>query len=832
MDDVNKYVREYQSHPGKTLSSHILGVYNRAIEIWDSPVVALASKSHDFGKLNPNFSIKLNGGNYRDLYTSHAYLSYLSLLSYYSATKQTGAITSIKHLIIASICVIKHHGGLRNLDHIVNTEERDRLFEFLKTAPEIPIYEFSRLVDFDTINVPFKVIRNMDKKAFSYLFIDYSLKEKILPTRSDRLNFFLEMRMCFSALVYGDKGDAGNQAMSEVRKRQIKFVNNYPKKINKFLGKLSKKPTNPLNTSRTHMREIAVSNLKRILTEDPDQRTFVMTYPTGAGKTIIMLTLAEVICSLRGPYRIIYSIPFLSITEQIFGIIEEEIFSKDNSSIKRIDSKSLPVEKYDFEEVDRSILFKMVGRFKKLFGGKDIKEEMVEKLLRQDYMESSFDYSLIVTTFVQLFQGFTTASNRGLMRFSHLSGSILLIDELQALPPSLYTFFVALIDAFCKKFNSYAIFSTATMPHLEIPVTDPKAIEMFKDYKKPPEIGDLKFYNDPIFNRYEIRVLHPLYNLFTICTEISKSQVPTLAVFNTVKDSREAYKIIKEIVDCPVYLMNSGFHAADRRSILKKVKNHILKNERVIMVSTQLIEAGVDIDFHVVYRDIAPLPNVIQTSGRCNREGKLDKGIVYLFRLYNEDFTKLRAEYIYNGDNDGPFLNYALNVFFRATSQTIFEEKDLLPLQMGFFKFISHNFKLGYWKENDNFIDQINSFRYGDIGEFTLIPKSRYGVQEQFYVPWGHDDDSYEILNRYIAELTINDTKEHEPGKDVIKESLALKKSMGEHVKKMRDRVVTANIPEDVDINQFIDSSYEHDLCHIYKLKFGFYDSEFGLKIT
>lgn len=831
MDDVNRYVLKYESHPGKPLYVHTTGVRNRALTVWDSPVVSLSANSHDFGKLNPNFKMKLKGGNTSNLYSSHAYLSYLSLLSYYSARKLTGAILSIKDLIMASVCVIKHHGGLKNFDEIINIDERNRLFEFLKTSPFIPVYEFSRLINFDNIDIPFELIKSIDRKRFSYLFTDCDLRDKVLPSRSDRLHFFMETRMCFSALVYGDKGDAGSQDMTSVLKQQKKFRAKYPQYLDNFLKVLSTKPKNKLNIVRTQMREVAVKNLETSLKENPDQRSFVITYPTGAGKTIIMLTLAKIICLLRGPRRIIYSIPFLSITEQIFGIIEKDIFPKDSNSIKRIDSKALPVEEYNFDELDRSILSKIVNRFKKLFGKKDIKEETIEKLLRQDYMEASFDYSLIVTTFVQLFQGFTTASNRGLMRFSHLKGSILLIDELQALPPSLYTFFVALIDAFCKKFDSYAIFSTATMPHLEIPDTDKKAQDMFKDYKKPPEIGDLSFYNNPIFNRYEIRVLNPIYNIFTICHEIIKTQVPTLAVFNTVNDSREVYKLIKAMVNCPVYLMNSNFHAADRRVILEKVKGHLTRRERVIMVSTQLIEAGVDIDFDVVYRDVAPLPNVIQTSGRCNREGKLDKGIVYLFRLFNDDFTKLRASTIYNGDNDGPFLEYALKVFFGSNSQTVFEEKDLLPIQMGFFKFISHNFRIGTWGENKNFIEQINSFRYGDIGEFTLIPKSRYGIQEQFYVPVDDNDNAYEILNEYIADLALNDDQGAKPGKDFIRESLALKKRMNEHVKKMRDRVVTANIPADIDVHTLSDSSYEHDICHIYKLRAGLYDSEFGLKI-
>lgn len=835
MDDV-RYIKLYESHPGKTLIKHTIGVCDKATQIWDSPVVRIASKGHDFGKLNINFGKKLGGEDCTGLYTSHAYLSYLTLISYYLERKTTGIIPSLRDLIVAAVCVIKHHGALRNFDEIINPEERDRLFEFLKDDPYFPVHEFMKQIGFDTTGRPINhrlCIGN--QKIFGAIFTDLKLLNREIPTRYDRLNLFLDTRMCFSALVYGDKGDAGGHDLSDSKKKQSKFMKEYYKKVNRYLDELSKKPATPLNTVRTEMREVALSNLREALRVNPDQRVFLVTYPTGSGKTVIMLSLAGVLHEMIGYDRIIYSIPFLSITEQIFSIIEENIFPEDSEVLKRIDSKASPNEDYDFEAVDKTFLRKALSFFKKILKGKNLKEEAIERLLREDYMESAFDYSLIVTTFVKLFQGFTTSSNRGLTKFSHFKGAILLIDEFQALPTSMYTFFTALIDAFCRKFGSCAVVSTATMPHLEIPITDSESLDMFRDYRPPVEIGDHSYFQHQIFNRYEIRVLKSIYTRFTISQEIAKSKVPTLAVFNTIRDSKEVYLILKAALDCPVYLLNSNFHPESRREILRKVKLHLANRERVFLISTQLIEAGVDIDFDVVYRDIAPIPNIIQTAGRCNREGKLGRGIVYLFQLYDDDLDKLRAKTIYNGKYDGVFLNYTFKVFFNnPNNQTVFEEKDLFTIQTNFFKTISSNFRLGVWeskeKNETSMVDQITKFQYGDIGQFRLIPESKFGLQVQFYVAYGPDDDSYEKLHEYLADQAIYEASPTQD-KDKIKILLAHKKRIDDQIKVMRDRIVQANLPLDANLLDYTEDDYESQICQIYKLRDNLYDNEFGLTI-
>ena len=141
--------------------------------------------------------------------------------------------------------------------------------------------------------------------------------------------------------------------------------------------------------------------------------------------------------------------PFLSITEQVQEIISNIL----NIDVLSVNSKSFNerIEKAQQEyETEQS-------------------SEKLKALLVEDFIENTFDHPFIITTFVQLFETLLSNRNSTLLKLPNFANRIFLIDEVQALPPRLYIFFTAWLDAFCKMNNSYAILSTATMPYLGIP---------------------------------------------------------------------------------------------------------------------------------------------------------------------------------------------------------------------------------------------------------------------------------------------------------------------------------------------------------------------------
>jgi CRISPR-associated endonuclease/helicase Cas3 len=843
---ISKYIKSLKSHPDKTLIDHIIGVKDRGLTLLSDYRVRTCALFHDVGKMTKNFQIKLAGENVTGLYSNHAYLSYYTLLNYVAQYRcRPGLVTNKEDLILIGTCILKHHGGLPNLPEIINIEEWDRMKAFLLTNPFMPADELLSALGLDRDALHFSLQEIPLKNIISGnrgLYSSSSLRSTI----NDPLRFFFDLKMCFSAIVAADKGDAGRHKITTEATRKIEEV--YKTRINTYLNSFNARRATELNAVRTEIRDNCITNLSQAMTDHPDQHTFSLTEPTGSGKTAILLTLANEIMQRKRVSKVIYSIPFLSITEQVYGIIED-IFNSEQGCLKRIDCKAQP--EFDASEIyddygEENLLKKLKSMMRKIFKGKTIRDEAVENLLREDYQESTFDYPLIVTTFVQFFQSFTTASNKGLMRFSSLQNSVFLIDEIQALPSRLYSFFVALLDEFCRRYNSYAIISTATMPSFDIPSNAKDARNMFRNYRCPIEIGNIDHFNREVFNRYELHVDKIRTGIKGLVSRIIQETEPTLVVLNTINDSRRVYEALKASANCPVKLMNSNFHSKDRRTILSRCQAMLdesrLSGTKFFFVTTQLIEAGVDIDFPVMYRDIAPLPNLIQTSGRCNREGLLRnpdgsrrRGVVNIFLLKEDNKNMLRAQYIYNG-LDSSFLDYAIRVLV-SVPQQIFEERDLFNLQRGYFTYMSQRLIFGAWEKDSkhcDFVQQIRDFKFKEIGAYTVIPAKQYGIQERFYVPINGNDDSYERLLELLAEKENLDQLGSQAGKDTLREIIFRGTQVHGHLKKMMDRVVQVNIA-DTDLKSMV--VYENQCCYMYKLKPGFYTvgpdghSEYGLLV-
>ena len=238
-----------------------------------------------------------------------------------------------------------------------------------------------------------------------------------------------------------------------------------------------------------------------------------------------MLSLASEIIKTTGPKRIIYSLPFLSITEQVEAEVLK-IYKGYEEYIQRIDSKS---ENRRFSELQNEL-------------DADASEEKIKEASILELKEKSFSYPLIITTFVRLFETFLGNENAELLKLPNFSNTVLLIDEIQALPPRLYGFFVAYLDRFCSKFNSFAIISTATQPNYKIPSNARDALHFFKDYVEPWSLLKTKYFNSPLFNRYELRIQKAPVSLEQVKESILKCNSSVLVILNTIDDTKDLYR--------------------------------------------------------------------------------------------------------------------------------------------------------------------------------------------------------------------------------------------------------------------------------------------------
>lgn len=790
---------DYQSHPDKPLSKHIEGVLKGVKLRTNLKIAEIAALFHDLGKINPNFQKKLNPGFARQIdnetnsdYSNHAYLSAFSFLCFCTANQ--------KHILeqfkgekewIASILSIiaHHHGNLPDFPHILKICELERLFHFVDAKPFLPISDYL----------------NSKLPHNQFIVVEQPYKEKLcqsIPIRlvksiKNPLKYFFDTQFAFSCLIAADKEDASGYKQ---KKESINdFCSQYHKKLNEYISNLGQ--NTELNKLRTQIRIESQQNIIKELKNG--KRLFSLTAPTGSGKTLMLLTLAGEILKAQNNLRIIYALPFLSITEQVDKICKE-IFTDLDSFIRRIDSKS---ENLTFEEIQEAL---------------DNQPEELKNILHNQMAEDTFDYPFIITTFVRLFETLLSNKNATLLKLPNFSNCIFLIDEIQALPPRLYGFFVAMLDAFCRKFNSYAVLSTATMPNFELPENNKHNLNIFfNNYETPPELLSFNYFKHSLFDRYTIHRIPDSVNICELRELVINENSAVLVILNTIQDTKDLYNSLNEDIDeRQIILLNTHFTPNDRKKKIRKTNKLLKRRIKFIMISTQLIEAGVDIDFPIVYRDISPVPNVIQSAGRCNRNGKRQQtGKMVLFDLINHN--KSRSTLIYKG-KDSKFLGYAKETL----SGKIFQEIDLLDIQKGFFDDIQLNTIFGYHEGKQfesgeiDFIEAIQKLSFNEIGKFRLIDENRFGEEYRYYIPIDENDQNYEQLQTFVDELKEIDFNNYELRKT--------KKIQIENLlKKMAGQIVQVRLrKEDVKPVPIYDAC-----CGVFKISKKTYDIKEGIKL-
>jgi CRISPR-associated endonuclease/helicase Cas3 len=733
-------MKTFYSHPDKLLSEHLLGVVEKTRRRTPLRMAEIAALFHDLGKINPNFQRKLQGEKEVG-YSSHAYLSALAWLCYCQVNKE-----KLKDLIgidpahdlpsIFSIAamIARHHGNLPNLekDGFFKEREQKALREFLElaSADDLPISEFlQQISEHHSFDIkPSSQLMDILIFEFQWGF------QHVLEHIEDPLDFFMNTQFSFACLIESDKRDAGNNVQFNKERYGIYIKQNFAARLEKYVQELPQK--SDFDSLRTEMRVQAVENIAQGLSER--KRVFTLSAPTGAGKTLMLLSLAAEVLKHDAELNIIYALPFLSITEQT-EVICKSIYCDESRAVLRIDSKS---ENKEIDRIQREL-------------DANPTDDNLCRLMREIFSESTFDHPFIITTFVQLFEALVSNRNSTLLRLPNFARTIFLLDEIQALPPRLYTFFTAYLDEFCRKFDSYAIISTATMPYVEIPDKDVPCDEnprlLFKRYNKPCELLNKSFYRRDTFNRYSITRLERDDLHFEDLSDIIRRQSKScLVILNTIDDTKQLHNALSRGEDIlhndEFVLLNSHFTPNDRERKIELCKQRLRDNKRVVLISTQLIEAGVDIDFPLLYRDMCPLPNLIQSAGRCNRNGKQPSGEVYLFELKKEN-GKASASYIYEHD-----LGWFLNFTKEHVKGTI-PEKEMYAVQQKFFHRVEQDLHVGLHKQAGgeiNMVRCINHMAFDDLGKFRLIDEESFGTQFRYYVK---DDGKFEELQERLTQL-------------------------------------------------------------------------------
>jgi CRISPR-associated endonuclease/helicase Cas3 len=770
-----------RSHPDKLLLDHVNGVTENTKKLTNSRIAELVAIYHDLGKINPNFQNKLDPDKTVNGYANHSYLSAYTFFCAFGCSRQN--MEALKQflevdtfnqndLIALTVSIAKHHGNLPDFSptdysgtgaSILSKEENAAMFKFLDKEKDLPIFEFvNHFISIDD----FRQLLTNPRVQQGYI------GQLVFKGENNKsaLDFFLINQFVFASVIQADKADAAkfdnfiDNQFNDVEA----FSNVFSSQLDIYFGKLNQ--DSALNQLRTTIRRNAVINIQKELKHD--KRVYELTAPTGSGKTLMLLSLASVIINAKGAKRIIYGLPFLSITEQVESEVLK-IYPESIEYIQRIDSKS---ENNRFEDLQKEL------------ENNPTEEKILEANLLE-FQENTFAYPFIITTFVRFFETLLSNRNAELLKLPNFSKCIFLLDEIQALPPRLYGFFVAYLNKFCEKFDSYAIISTATQPNFNIPQNNPNANKFFPDYKTPTPLLPLSYFENDLFNRYQIE-----FNKEPIELEILKEQIllenqSTLIILNTIDDTIELFKLLKDELDSEeILLLNTHFTPEHRKQKIAFAKERLNQKRRIIVVSTQLIEAGVDIDFPILYRDFATVSSIVQSAGRCNRNGKLESfGKVKLIKLRNKG--KIRSDIIYRG-KDSEILSLTKNSFIKNH----YQEKELLEVQKQFFNQIQSDLDWAKHsqkgiKPDFDFIKDIQECQFDKIGKFQLIDKQLFGEEVQYFVSKNDCDNQFEELLQLHDELI-----------DLLKDSVEYsllkmkKKSIETHLKKMSGQIVQVRL--------------------------------------
>nr|WP_314786610.1 CRISPR-associated helicase Cas3' [uncultured Campylobacter sp.] len=390
---------------------------------------------------------------------------------------------------------------------------------------------------------------------------------------------FINFKSLYSNLVYSDKFEA----IFSMPKQETK---NIP--IDALEGNIK---TLPPNKKRDEFRNFVLNNF------DEDYKLFTLTAPTGYGKTLTALNFALKF----NKSRIIYALPFTSIIDQTYDIIAK-IYKNSDISVSKAHHKTM---------IDEKNL---------------TKEDRYSKI---KFLMESFSGEINVTTLYQLIFALFGNKNKDNIKFNQLKNSVVIIDEAQAIPYNFRKDFILLCEIISRRLGTIFIFMSATMPVIKS--------ENFK------EISNLDYFSKQ--DRYVIKWLDVSGEedlLEKICETASDKN--TLVVVNTIKKAQELFVKLREKFNC--FCLNGYMYDDHKHATIEAVKRAINTNKddpltsKILLISTQSIEAGVDLDFDVGFREVSPISSVIQTAGRVNRHFGEIRGGLYVFPEISK-FTNL-----------------------------------------------------------------------------------------------------------------------------------------------------------------------------------------------
>ena len=693
---------------------------------------------HDFGKINSQFQIDkmLNEKilKMEDKYnilgvlaSDHSLLSASMFIAYYFEkiialieTVETKKIVILLEILFSlSYTISKHHGNLDNFEEYIEKLLRNNDENILKELKNISVSNggilLQAFLEKETITIFFNFIE---------IYIS-ERKNKENISSEEAMAIFTLTKMMFSLLIASDYYST-NEFMQEIKYENFGNMGNIDTikkeyENSEIIKSIRDKEKNgilndeDINNFRTKIFLEAEKNLEK----NKDSNIFFLEAPTGSGKSNTALNLSLKLLS-ENRKKIFYVYPFNTLVEQNMNTLKN-IFGNNEEVIKNIavvnsvtaltnkDSRDIPIEEYSDILMDRQFL----------------------------------NYPFIVTTHVGIFNSLVGNTKEDCMPFYQLANSVIVFDEIQAYKNTIWTEIIKILNSYAKLMNIKIIIMSATLPNLSYLLNEEEKNNISKLIENRDE-----YFNNAIF-RNRVEVNYDLLSeqkieyeeLIEHIIENSLNNQKILIEFISKNDAKKFYELCENNEDLnikyEILLLTGEDNKARRNSIIKKINS---KDKRVILISTQLIEAGVDIDVDVGYKNISGLDNEEQFLGRINRSCK-KSGKAYFFYLTD-------AKKVYK---NSVIIENKLNLF-SDEMRDVLENKNFDVFYSKVLEILKRKAKEKI--NNDNFETIIFNKK------FRLLKERMKLIEEQ-------DDKKTYFFNRTLTDEEIEEIGENIEGSEV-----------------------------------------------------------------
>ena len=687
------------SHPGERLGNHLARVAENARKTFGRTglnfsivdtlhlerAVLLAAALHDLGKATTYFQTYLLKDEPfdKDL-KAHAKVSAVvtrEVLQRSIAGEVKDAVLAAFLPLLTFLAVKRHHGNPGNAISESNLPgsafEAEVLAKQLAAIDRDDLISISALVQkFTGLDVDLReLVEGMDvpglKKSSNIVIQSLSFKRL---DGNKRLEYYFLGLSLISILLNSDKKDV---ILSDLDLSPTPVPHDIVENYRARMGFGEAK--SEIDRQKEKAYSGVLENLRTIF--NPGKRFYSITLPTGLGKTITSFRAALELCKLAGgERRMVFTIPFTSIIDQTFGVYGDIIQTDDSRMMIKHHHLADPVYKAGDDSVGAE---------------------------KSEFLIETWESSIVVTTFVQLFGTLITNSKSRLLKLPNLAGSVIVLDEVQNLPYIHWKLVNNVLKVFAEVYDVYFILLTATQPLIFTPGEEIE--ELVPDHQS--------FFR--LFNRTRLHNMleSPFENVETFAEHLleyaaTHPEKDIMVILNTKPSAASLFELTgSALPDEKVYYLSTSVSPFERKIIINDKIKKDSSPGRKILITTQLVEAGVDISFDTVFRQIAPVDSILQAAGRANRYNKASSPADVFIFVFGKDQDKSARVY------GSILLECSRNILKENIPEEGVPEEDFLKLISAYFK------KLKEYSENlsDNVLKELCDLNYESAGTFNLI---------------------------------------------------------------------------------------------------------------